>query len=73
MTKVNENVLGKNHFFSIFGGNVPLKNECTHKKNDSFQNLLNSSRRKPKLIHADVGKKLLKKMLTVFLIKTKIK
>ena len=59
--------------FSKFGWTIPLKNKNAQTKNDSFENILIYSKRKPKLIESDRGKEFYNNMFQDFLNKNDIK
>ena len=59
--------------FSKFGWTVPLKNKNAQTINDSFENILISSRTKPGLIETDRGKEFYNNILKNFLNNNNIK
>ena len=59
--------------FSKFGWTVPLKNKSAQTINDSFENILISSKRKPNLIESDRGKEFYDNIFQDFLNKNTIK
>ena len=59
--------------FSKFGWTTPLKNKNAQTIKDSFENILISSKRKPKLIESDRGKEFYNKIFQYFLNKNNIK
>ena len=59
--------------FSKFGWTIPLKNKNAQTIKDSFENILISSKRKPKLIESDRGKDFYNNIFQDFLNKNNIK
>ena len=59
--------------FSKFGWTIPLKNKNAETIKDSFENILLSSKRKPKLIESDRGKEFYNNIFQDFLNKNNIK
>ena len=59
--------------FSKFGWTVPLKNKNTQTIKDSFENIIISSKRKPKLIESDRGKEFYNNIFQDFLNENSIK
>ena len=59
--------------FSKYGWTIPLKNKNAISIKDSFENILISSKRKPKLIESDRGKEVYKNIFQDFLNKNNIK
>ena len=59
--------------FSKFGRTVPLKNKNAQTKEDSFENILINSKRKPNLIESDRGKEFYNNIFQDFLNKNDIK
>ena len=59
--------------FSKFGWTVPLKNENVQTINDSFENILISSKRRPNLIESDRGKEIYNNIFHDFLNHNNIK
>ena len=59
--------------FSKFGWTVPLKNKNAQTINDSFENILIGSKRKPNLIESDHGKEFYNNISQDFLNKNNIK
>ena len=53
--------------FSKFGWTVPLKNKCAKTVTEAFSNIINNSKRKPKLLETDDGKEFTNKMFIEFL------
>ena len=51
-----------------FGWRVPLKSNRAQTVNDSFENILNSSKRKPKLNETDDGEEFVHKIFFEFVI-----
>ena len=52
--------------FSKSGWTLPLKNEISQTRKDSFENILNNSKRKPILFETDQGKGFYKTMFFKF-------
>ena len=50
--------------FSKFGWTVPLKNKFAKTVTEAFSNIINNSKRKPKLLETDDGKEFTNKMFT---------
>ena len=61
------------HNFSKFGWTVPIKNKNAQTIEDSFENILISSKRKPNLIETDRGKEFYNNIFQDFLNKNNIK
>ena len=59
--------------FSKFGWTVPLKNKNAQTMNDSFENIIISSKRKPNLIESDRGQEFCNNIFQDFLNKNNIK
>ena len=59
--------------FSKYGWTIPLKNESAQTIKDSFENILITSKRQPKLIETERGKQFYKKIFQEFLNKNNIK
>ena len=59
--------------FSKFGWTIPLKNKNAQTINDSFENILINSKRKPNLIETDRGKEFYNNIFQDFLNKNNIK
>ena len=53
--------------FSKFGWTVPLKNKFAKTVTEAFSNIINNSKRKPKLLETDDGKEFTNKMFIEFL------
>ena len=69
----NRFVLKKFENFSKFAWTIHLKNKNAQTIDDSFESILISSKRKPKLIEPDDGKEFVSKVFTDLLIKNNIK
>ena len=59
--------------FSKFGWTYPLKNKNAQTREDTFENILRNSKRKPNLIESDRGKEFYNNIFQDFLNKNKIK
>ena len=53
--------------FSKFGWTIPLKNKFAKTVTEAFSNIINNSKRKPKLLETDDGKEFTNKMFIEFL------